>query len=59
MKPVGTPTSSDVVVVADLEVVERVLQRVLDADHRLRDAPFGDLEDERFGAVEGLDHVVG
>ena len=48
-----------VVAVARLELVERVLQRVADADHRVGDAPFGDLEHERLGAVEGLGDVVG
>ena len=48
-----------VVAVARLELVERVLQRVADADHRVGDAPLGDLEHERLGAVEGLGDVVG
>ena len=48
-----------VVAVARLEVVEGVLQRVADADHRVGDAPLRDLEHERFGAVEGLGDVVG
>ena len=48
-----------VVAVARLELVEGVLQRVADADHRVGDAPLGDLEHQRLGAVEGLGDVVG
>ena len=59
VKPVGTPTRSLVVAVARLEVVERLLERVVDADHRVGHAPLGDLEHERLGAVEGLGDVVG
>ena len=34
-------------------------ERVVDADHRVGDAPLGDLEHERLGAVERLGDVVG
>ena len=58
-EPGGHADEVAVVAVARLEVVEGVLQRVADADHRVGDAPLGDLEHERLGAVERLGDVVG
>ncbi len=59
VEPGGDTHEIAVVAVARLELVERVLERVADADHGVGDAPLGDLEDEGLGAVEGLGDVVG
>ncbi len=58
-EPGGDADEVAVVAVARLEVVERLLQRVADADHRVGHAPFGDLEHERLGTVERVGDVVG
>ena len=55
----GEPGQVAVVPVQGLELVERLLQRIGDPDHAVGHAVLGNLEDERLGAVERVDDVVG
>ncbi len=55
----GNADELGIVAVARLEVVERFLECLVNTDHRLRHAAFGNFEDERLGAVECFDDVVG